>query len=96
MSPRTSDDVGYPLQAKAVVFDDGESQVAYVQNDLIFVRRQDFDRAKARAEELTGIPAANIMMAATHTHFGPDSRRSSGSRRTRITSTGRCRAWAMP
>ncbi len=71
MTPRVSDDVGYPLEAKAVVFDDGETQVAYVQNDLIFVRRPDFDRAKARAEELTGIPAANIMMSCTHTHYGP-------------------------
>lgn len=71
MSERASDDIGYPLLAKAVVFDDGATQVAYVQNDLIFVRRPDFDRAKARAQELTGIPAGNIMMSCTHTHYGP-------------------------
>jgi len=71
MSTRASDDIGYPLEAKAVVFDDGDTQVAYVQNDLIFVRREHFDIAKARAEELTGIPAAHIMMSCTHTHYGP-------------------------
>lgn len=47
-TPREADGLGYPLEAKAVVFDDGESQVAYVQTDLIFVRRPDFDRAKAQ------------------------------------------------
>ncbi|MGC9319155.1 MAG: hypothetical protein ACP5KN_14075, partial [Armatimonadota bacterium] len=71
MSERRSDDVGYPLQAKAVVLDDGDTQVAYVQTDLLFVPRERFDQAKARAEELTAIPAANIMMSATHTHYGP-------------------------
>ena len=27
--------------------------------------------AKARAEELTGIPQGNMMMSCTHTHYGP-------------------------
>ncbi|MEA3399644.1 MAG: hypothetical protein U9R79_00230 [Armatimonadota bacterium] len=71
MTQRRSEDVGYPLQAKALVFDEGDTQVAYVQNDLLFVTRERFDQAKARAEELTGIPAGNIMMSATHTHYGP-------------------------
>lgn len=68
---RRAEDVSYPLQSKAVVFDDGETQIAYVQNDLIFLMLDDFDRAKARAEELTGIPPENIMMSCTHTHYGP-------------------------
>ena len=71
LSPRYAEDVSYPLLSKAVVFDDGERQVAYVQNDLIILVREQFDVAKARAQELTGIPAENIMMSATHTHYGP-------------------------
>ncbi|MEA3399645.1 MAG: neutral/alkaline non-lysosomal ceramidase N-terminal domain-containing protein [Armatimonadota bacterium] len=71
LSPRHAEDVSYPLQSKAVVFDDGETQVAYVQNDLLLLVREQFDRAKARAEELTGIPAGNMMMSCTHTHYGP-------------------------
>ncbi len=71
MVGRMSDDIGYPLEAKAEVFDDGDTQVACVQNDLIFVRRKHFDIGRARAEELTGIAAGNIMMSCTHTHYGP-------------------------
>ena len=71
LSPRYAEDVSYPLLSKAVVFDDGERQVAYVQNDLIILVREQFDVAKARAQELPGIPAENIMMSATHTHYGP-------------------------
>lgn len=71
LSPRYAEDVSYPLLTKAVVFDDGNTQVAYVQNDLIVLVRDQFDLAKARAQELTGIPAENMMMSATHTHYGP-------------------------
>ena len=71
LSPRYAEDVSYPIMSKAVVFDDGERQVAYVQNDLIVLVREQFAVAKARAEELTGIPAEKIMMSCTHTHYGP-------------------------
>ncbi len=71
LSPRYAEDVSYPLLSKAVVFDDGETQVVYVQNDLIVLDRAQFEVAKARAQELTGIPAENIMMSCTHTHYGP-------------------------
>ena len=71
LGPRRAEDVSYPLQSKAVVFDDGERQVAYVQNDLLILTRAQFDVAKARAQELTGIPPAAIMMSCTHTHYGP-------------------------
>ena len=71
LSPRYAEDVSYPLYARAVVLDDGERQIAYVQNDLILLTREQFDIAKERAGELTGIPRENIMMSCTHTHFGP-------------------------
>ena len=71
LSPRYAEDVSYPITSKAVVFDDGERQVAYVQTDLIVLVREQFAVAKARAEEMTGIPARNMMMSCTHTHFAP-------------------------
>ncbi len=71
LTPRYADDVSYPLYAKAIVLDDGDTQIAYVQNDLILLTRDQFDVAKARAAELTGIAAENIMMSCTHTHYGP-------------------------
>ena len=71
LGPRYAEDVSYPLYASAVVFDDGERQVAYVQNDLIVLTREQFAVAKARAQELTGIPPEQMMMSCTHTHYGP-------------------------
>jgi neutral ceramidase len=70
-SERRADEVSYPLHTTAVVFDDGDTQVAYVQNDLLFLMLEHFDKAKARAQELTGIPPENMMMSCTHTHYGP-------------------------
>ncbi len=69
--PRYAEDISYPLRSRAVVFDDGNTQVVYVQNDLLLLAREQFEVAKARAHELTGIPAENMMMSCTHTHFGP-------------------------
>ena len=57
--------------AKAIVLDNGDDALAIVVLDLIAAHKEDLDRAKARAEELTGIPAANIVISCTHTHYGP-------------------------
>jgi neutral ceramidase len=57
--------------AKAIVLDSGDAALAIVVLDLIAAGKDDLDRAKARAEELTGIPAANILISCTHTHYGP-------------------------
>ena len=57
--------------AKAIVLDNGDSALAIVTLDLIAAHKEDLDRAKARAEDLTGIPAASILISCTHTHYGP-------------------------
>ncbi len=71
LSPRYAEDVSYPLRSKAVVFDDGDTRVVYVQNDLIMLERAQFEVARARAQELTGIPPEHMMMSCTHTHYAP-------------------------
>ena len=63
---------GDPLQAKAMVLSQGETTVAFVGNDLTSVPRELTDRARKLASERTGIPVANIVIAATHTHGGPE------------------------
>ena len=42
-----------------------------VANDAVFLGRDMARRARNRIEEQTGIPAANMMISATHTHSGP-------------------------
>jgi neutral ceramidase len=61
-----------PLLAKAMVLSQGETTLALVGNDLCSVPRELTDRARQQASARTGIPAANIVITATHTHGGPE------------------------
>ncbi len=61
-----------PLFAKALVLSQAGTTLAWVGNDLCSVPRELTDRARQRASEKTGIPAANIVITATHTHGGPE------------------------
>jgi neutral ceramidase len=61
-----------PLLAKAMVLSQGNTTVAVVGNDLCSVPRELTDRARRQASAKTGIPAANIVITATHTHGGPE------------------------
>jgi neutral ceramidase len=54
--------------ARALVLDDGQTRLAIVVADLCMVSRQVLDAAKGRAQQHTGIPVANMLMSATHTH----------------------------
>lgn len=60
-----------PLQAKAVVFAQGDTRAALVFCDLIGVSAEVTAKVRAEAARRTGIPAENIMVAGTHTHTGP-------------------------
>ena len=60
-----------PLFAKAIVFQQGDEQAALVVCDLISITRDFSIEVRTAASELTGIPYANIIVAATHTHTGP-------------------------
>ncbi|HEY7154743.1 MAG TPA: neutral/alkaline non-lysosomal ceramidase N-terminal domain-containing protein [Gemmataceae bacterium] len=60
-----------PLQAKALVFRQGDERAALVFCDLVGIARDVSDRARQTAAKKTGIPATNILIAATHSHTGP-------------------------
>ena len=64
--------VNDPLMTKAMVVQDGVTTFAFVGNDLCSVPRDLTDLARQRASQLTGIPVANIVITATHTHGGPE------------------------
>jgi sugar phosphate isomerase/epimerase len=59
------------LHAKALVLRQGRSRAALVFCDIIGISPDVSARARRLAEERTGIPAANILIAATHSHTGP-------------------------
>lgn len=60
------------LKAKAIVFRDVESQAALVVCDLIGIATDLSKAIRQSAAEKTGIPASNIVVAATHSHTAPD------------------------
>ena len=60
-----------PLQAKAMVLQKGDEKAALVICDLIGISHDLSSRVRQAASRKTGIPLANIMIAATHSHTGP-------------------------
>jgi hypothetical protein len=61
-----------PLYAKALVFEHGGQRAALVVCDLCSIGKEISDAARRKASERTGIPVANIVISATHTHGGPE------------------------
>ncbi len=61
-----------PLKAKAIVFRDAHAEAALVVCDLIGIATDLSLAVRKRASEKTGIPAANIVISATHSHTAPD------------------------
>lgn len=61
-----------PLKAKAIVFRDGDTAAALVVCDLIGIATDLSREVRKQASERTGIPAANIVVSATHSHTAPD------------------------
>lgn len=68
---RISTDLHDPLLATALALDDGSTRLLIVSTDSLYVQKDAVGRVRTRIEALTGIPAAHILVAATHTHSGP-------------------------
>lgn len=56
------------LHARCLVLDDGQTRLALVVCDLLGLHALVSREARALIQEATGIPAANILISATHTH----------------------------
>ncbi|MCA9031707.1 MAG: neutral/alkaline non-lysosomal ceramidase N-terminal domain-containing protein [Planctomycetaceae bacterium] len=61
-----------PLNAKAIVFRDGDRAAALVVCDLIGISTDLSREVRRRASMATGIPAEHIVISATHSHTAPD------------------------
>ena len=73
---RVSDGVHDPLFARAVVFESGGKRIALVSCDLICITRETSNPAKEAIAERTGIGPDSVLICCTHTHTGPNTRRS--------------------
>jgi neutral ceramidase len=61
-----------PLQAKAIVFKQGDVRFALVICDLCQTSPEVVAQARTLASQKTGIAADHICICSTHTHTGPD------------------------
>ena len=59
------------LYATAMYLDDGKTEVVFVSCDVVSVPNDMVINIVHEAEGVTGIPADNIIVCATHTHSGP-------------------------
>jgi hypothetical protein len=60
-----------PLFVKALVLANDQDEVAVVSLDMLGIDRPDAIRAAELVQERCGVPAANIIMTASHTHVAP-------------------------
>jgi len=68
---KPSDAIADKLYAKALVLDDGRNRIAIVSADLLWVPLEITDAVRKEVKEKIGIPEENVLVCATHTHFGP-------------------------
>ena len=68
---RVSTGVLDPLQAKAVVIEDGPQVLAVVVADLVGLKRQQTEQIRQGLTNSFGLEPRNILLSATHTHTGP-------------------------
>src|SRR5690242_15909233 len=59
------------LFSRALVIDDGATKTALVSVELLGIEGRLATRVRADSEKRPGIPAQNVVLAATHTHCGP-------------------------
>ena len=57
-----------PCKVRAAVFDDGKTRVALVGIDALAIERVTVNRVRQQITRQTGIPAAAVMLSATHSH----------------------------
>jgi neutral ceramidase len=61
-----------PLYARALVLADERSAVALVAVDLVAVTTGFTAAVRQAVQEATGLPPSHVLLAASHTHAGPD------------------------
>jgi hypothetical protein len=69
-SPSPATSAHDPLHARALVLDDGKTQLAWVVIDNLGVPKKVVAEAKELAAKATGIPQEHMLVSGTHTHSG--------------------------
>jgi hypothetical protein len=59
------------LTATALVLSDGDTKVVLIACDVVFIQSPHVDRMRERVGGRLNIPAAHVLINASHTHLGP-------------------------
>ncbi len=65
------DGIEWPMYATALVLDDGETRVVWLDLDLGAVTEEEFDAIRPIAAEIAGIDPSMVRITVTHNHAGP-------------------------
>ena len=68
---KPSDNIADELYAKVLVLDDGQNTIAIISLDLCYIPLEMTNKIRKIVKERISIPEENIMICASHTHFGP-------------------------
>jgi neutral ceramidase len=68
---KPSEGISDELYAKALVLDDGQNKIAIVSADLLWVPLETTNEVRELVKQKIGVPESNVLICATHTHFGP-------------------------
>ena len=60
-----------PLTTTALFIDNGERQVMFIANDILYLNKVSVANIRNGVNAATGVPQANIMISTTHTHSAP-------------------------
>ena len=61
----------YPLEVRAIVFAEGDTQIAIATLDVIGVTKATTDQIRAQVAKTCGIPEDGVMIVCSHTHCAP-------------------------
>ena len=68
---RYSTGIHDPLLSCACYVSNGDTELLFIANDMIFVPREIVCSARESLSKQTGVPADHILISATHTHSAP-------------------------
>ena len=68
---KPSDGIVDELYARAMVLDNGSNSIAIISVDLLWIPLKMTNQVREILKNKIGIPEQNVLICATHTHFGP-------------------------
>ncbi|MFC1558844.1 neutral/alkaline non-lysosomal ceramidase N-terminal domain-containing protein [candidate division KSB1 bacterium] len=60
-----------PLYTRVLVFDDGISKVVFIENDVMDMKTELYNKIRKRVSDETGIPVKSVLVGSVHNHAAP-------------------------